>query len=319
MGKTRKQADGLAAEHRGATGRAPQIEEYSSPRGSRADEGASFVFSAFVFVVVAVAVMGGGYLACGAVSIWLLTGALALALLAASTLRIAPQWRRDVVLRLGRYHKTAGPGPYLTIPFIDHVSLRADQRIMLTGFSAEETLTRDLVPVNVDAILFWMIWDAEKACMEVEDHYDAVSMAAQTALRDAIGRKDITDVSVHRDKLDEELRFKIEEKTSVWGVSVLSVEIRDIVIPKELQQSMSAEARAGREKNARIVLAEVERDIAAMLHDAADVYRDDEVALRLRQMHLVSQSLQDSGGSLVVPSAYAEGFVDEAGRTPERR
>lgn len=319
MGKTRKHADGLAAARRAAAGGAPQIEEYSSPRGSRADEGASFVFSAFVFVVVAVVVMGGGYLALGTVDIWLLAGALALALLAASTLRIAPQWRRDVVLRLGRYHKTAGPGPYLTIPFIDHVSLRADQRIMLTGFSAEETLTRDLVPVNVDAILFWMIWDAEKACMEVEDHYDAVSMAAQTALRDAIGRKDITDVSVHRDKLDEELRFKIEEKTSVWGVSVLSVEIRDIVIPKELQQSMSAEARADREKNARIVLAEVEKDIAAMLHDAADVYRDDEIALRLRQMHLVSQSLQDSGGSLVVPSAYAEGFVDEAGKAPERR
>lgn len=299
-------------------GKRSPIESFSSPKTHHADESASFVFSAFLFVAVVLVVMGGGYLAFGRVSIWLLSAALILAVLAAFTLRIAPQWRRDVVLRLGEYHKTAGPGLYLTIPFIDHVSLRADQRIMLTGFSAEETLTRDLVPVNVDAVLFWMVWDAEKACMEVEDYYDAVSMAAQTALRDAIGRKDITDVSVHRDKLDDELRGKIEEKTSVWGVSVLSVEIRDIVIPKELQCSMSAEARAGREKNARIVLAEVERDIASMLHDASDIYREDEIALRLRQMHLVSQSLKDSNGSVVVPSAYAEGFVEDSVGKPER-
>lgn len=292
------------------------IEYYSSPKAPGSDEGASFVFSAFVFVVVALAIMAGAYIAFGRVDIWTLSAALVLAVLGAFTIRIAPQWRRDVILRLGRYHKTAGPGLYFTVPFIDHVSLRADQRIMLTGFSAEETLTRDLVPVNVDAVLFWMVWDAEKACMEVEDYHDAVAMAAQTALRDAIGRESITDVAVHRDKLDMELRGRIEEKTSVWGVSVLSVEIRDIVIPKELQLSMSAEARADREKDARIVLAEVEKDIALMLHDASAVYRDDEIALRLRQMHLVSQSLRDSSGSVVVPSSYAEGFVDgAAGKT----
>lgn len=188
---------------------------------------------------------------------------------------------------------------------------------MLTGFSAEEILTSDLVPVNVDAAIFWMIWDAEKACMEVENYYDAVSMASQTALRDAIGRNSLSDVTVHRDKLDQELRDKIEEKTSPWGISIISVEIRDIVIPKELQNTMAAAAKAEREKDARIVLAEVEKDVAAMLHDATEIYRDDEIAFKLRQMHLVNQSLRESGGSLVVPSSYAEGFVEKAtGATP---
>ena len=144
----------------------------------------------------------------------------------------------------------------------------------------------------------------------MEDYYDSVALAAQTTLRDAIGRKGITDITMHRDQLDEELKAAIEEKTSVWGVSILFVEIRDIVIPKDLQRAMSAEARADREKDARIVLAEVERDIAAMLHDASDIYRDDDIALKLRQMHLVNESLKDSKGSIVVPSSYADGFVE---------
>ena len=153
--------------------------------------------------------------------------------------------------------------------------------------------------------------------MEVENYYDAVSMASQTALRDAIGRNSLSDVTVHRDKLDQELRDKIEEKTSPWGISIISVEIRDIVIPKELQNAMAAAAKAEREKDARIALAEVEKDVAAMLHDATEIYRDDEIAFKLRQMHLVNQSLRESGGSLVVPSSYAEGFVEKtAGATP---
>ena len=295
---------------RGERKDAQQIESYSSPKTRHTDENASFVFSAFLFVVTALAVLGIGYAALGTVNIWLLTGALVLAVLVIFTVHVAPQWERVVILRLGKYQRTAGPGPYLTIPFIDHVSLRADQRTMLTGFGAEETLTADLVPVNVDAAVFWMVWDAEKACLEVEDYYDSVALAAQTTLRDAIGRKGITDITMHRDQLDEELKAAIEEKTSVWGVSILFVEIRDIVIPKDLQRAMSAEARADREKDARIVLAEVERDIAAMLHDASDIYRDDDIALKLRQMHLVNESLKDSKGSIVVPSSYADGFVE---------
>ena len=145
--------------------------------------------------------------------------------------------------------------------------------------------------------------------MEVENYYDAVSMAAQTALRDAIGRKSISDITVHRDKLDQELRDKIEEKSSTWGVSIMSVEIRDIVIPKNLQEDMAASARAEREKDARIVLAEVEQDIAGMLDDATAVYQNNELAFKLRQMHLVSDTLRDSRGSVVVPSSYVEGFT----------
>lgn len=146
----------------------------------------------------------------------------------------------------------------------------------------------------------------------MEDYYDSVAMAAQTALRDAIGRKSIADVAMQREPLDRELRDLIEEKTSAWGVSILFVEIRDIVIPKELQDDMSAEARAEREKEARIVLAEVEKDIAAMMNEAADVYGDNEVSLRLRTMHLLTSSMKDSSGTLVVPAAYTQGFVEDA-------
>lgn len=288
-----------------------QIETYSSPKMRRSDENTAVIFSAFVFVVVALIVMLAGFAVSGKVSIWTLAASLIAAILSIFTVRITPQWERDVVLRLGRYNRTAGPGLFFTIPFIEHISLRVDQRMMLTGFSAEETLTADLVPVNVDAVVFWMVWDPEKAALEVEDYYDSIALVSQTTLRDAIGRKSITDIITHRDQLDDELKAAIEEKATPWGVSVLFVEIRDIVIPKDLQEAMSAEARADRRRDARIALAEVEKDIASMLHDASDVYHDDPIAFKLRQMHLINESLRDSKGSIVVPSAYAEGFVDD--------
>lgn len=296
----------------GENTRPAEIEFLNSPSTRRVDDNAANVFSAFVFVVVFVIVAAIGCLLAGEVNIWVLCIGLVLAVIAIFTVHIASQWERDVILRFGAFSRIVGPGLYLTIPFIEHVALKADLRTMLTGFRAEEILTADLVPVNVDAAIFWMIWDAEKACTEVENYYDAVSMAAQTALRDAIGRNSLSDVTVHRDKLDQELREKIEEKTNSWGVSIISVEIRDIVIPKDLQDAMAAAAKAEREKDARIVLAEVEKDVAAMLHDATDIYREDELAFSLRQMHLVNQSLKESGSSLVVPSAYAEGFVEKA-------
>ena len=181
---------------------------------------------------------------------------------------------------------------------------------MVTGFGAEETLTSDLVPISVDAVLFWMVWDAEKACLEVENYYNSVSLVAQTALRDAIGRASVSEVAIRRNQLDQELQEVIEERTSLWGITVLSVEIRDIVIPQELQEVMSTEAQAEREKNARMVLAEVEKDISSMLVDAAHVYEENEVALRLRTMHLLYESVKGSGGTVVIPSAYSEGFSD---------
>ncbi len=305
--KAKKQPSGARREERTD---APAIESYNSPKTRHTDDNAALVFSAFLFVAAAVVALGAGWLAFGEVNIWTLTVALAVAVLVVFTVRIAPQWERVVILRFGEYNRTAGPGLYLTIPFVEHIALRADQRVMLTGFGAEETLTSDLVPVNVDAAVFWMVWDAEKACMEVEDYYDSVALASQTALRDAIGRKSIADVATRRVQLDQELKAAIEEKTSVWGVSILFVEIRNIVIPKDLQEAMSAEARAEREKDARVVLAEIEQDIASMLLDAARIYREDELALKLRHMHLLNESMKESKGSVVVPSAYAEGFTE---------
>lgn len=290
----------------------PLVENYSSPKMHRSDENTAVIFSAFIFVVSAVALMAAVFLIFGNVTIWTLSLSLIVAVLLVFTIRIAPQWERDVVLRLGKYNRTAGPGLYFTIPFIEHVSLRVDQRMMLTGFSAEETLTADLVPVNVDAAVFWMVWDPGKAALEVEDYYDSVSLISQTTLRDAIGRKTITDIITHRDQLDEELKETIEEKATPWGVSILFVEIRDIIIPKDLQEAMSAEARADKNRDARISLVEVERDIASMLHDASEIYANDPIAFKLRQMHLVNESLRESKGSLVVPSSYADGFVEES-------
>ena len=238
-------------------------------------------------------------------------GALASAVLF-SCMHVVLEWERSVVLRFGKFNRVAGPGLVFTWPIIEFYTLRIDQRVATTYFGAEETLTSDLVPINVDAVLFWMVWDAEKACLEVENYYNSVSLVAQTALRDAIGRASVSEVAIRRNQLDQELQEVIEERTSLWGITVLSVEIRDIVIPQELQEVMSTEAQAEREKNARMVLAEVEKDISSMLVDAAHVYEENEVALRLRTMHLLYESVKGSGGTVVIPSAYSEGFSDAA-------
>lgn len=293
---------------RSTNSRYSEIESINSPRTRHVDDNTSTVFSAFVFVASFVAVMAVGMAIGGDIDIWSICASFAIAIAAISAVHIAAQWERVIVLRLGKFNRVAGPGLYFTIPFFERAVLRADTRTMLTGFGAEETLTSDLVPVDVDAAVFWMVWDAEKACMEVENYYDAVSMAAQTALRDAIGRKSITDVTVHRDKLDQELRDKIEEKAGPWGISIISVEIRDIVIPKDLQKDMAAAAKAEHEKEARIILAEVEKDVAAMLLEATEIYRQDKMAFELRSMHLLSEGVKESNGTLVVPSAYSEGF-----------
>jgi hypothetical protein len=210
-----------------------RIESYNSPKTRHTDENAGIVFSAFVFVSAFIIAAMGGYLARGAIDIWVLSIAILFAVLMNLSIHIAPQWEKAVILRFGKYSRTAGPGLYPTIPFIEHIALKADQRVMLTGFGAEETLTADLVPVNVDAAIFWLVWDAEKACMEVEDYYDSISLAAQTALRDAIGRKSIAEVAMHRVPLDEELRTAIEEKTAPWGISILYCVSSSIFFQKE--------------------------------------------------------------------------------------
>ena len=261
------------------------------------------IFNIATFIATCAAVLGIAFAATGGVGIEAIVAMLLAALLVLSSTHIALSWEKVVVLRFGKFSRSKGPGLYFTIPFIEQTALKADQRIMVTGFGAEETLTSDLVPINVDAVLFWMVWDAEKACLEVENYYNSVSLVAQTALRDAIGRASVSEVAIRRNQLDQELQEVIEERTSLWGITVLSVEIRDIVIPQELQEVMSTEAQAEREKNARRCWPRWRRTSRPCVVDAAHVYEQNEVALRLRTMHLLYESVKGSGGTVVIPSA----------------
>lgn len=266
------------------------------------------VFALAVAVVLAVAQVAFGNIGVGALALALVAGWLAV-----SSVHIVLEWEKAVVLRLGKFNRVAGPGVVFTWPIVEFYTLRVDQRVSATYFGAEETLTSDLVPINVDAVVFWMVFSAKKACVEVEDYAAAVSWVAQTAMRKAIGRATVAEVAMRRDQLDAELKEALEEKLSPWGIDIIDVEVRDIVVPKELQAAMAAEAVAERKKNARMVLAEVERDISEMLKDASEVYDGDQDALRLRTMHLAYESVEKSGGTLVIPSAFSEGFVDPSG------
>ena len=292
--------------------RKPPIEKYNSHVEKRASRNSAVLFSILVFTVTLGASLGIAHEIQGGFTTTALVVSCCAAIVASLSIHIAMQWEKVVILRLGKFSRVKGPGLYFTIPFIESAALTVDQRVMLTGFAAEETLTADLVPINVDAVLFWMVWDAQKAALEVENYYNSVSLVAQTALRDAIGRASASEVAVRRKQIDAELQEVIEEMTAPWGITILSVGIRDIVIPESLQEAMSAEAQAEREKNARMVLAEVEKDISSMLVEAADQYQDNEVALRLRTMHLLYESVRNSGGTVVIPSAYSEGFSDAA-------
>lgn len=234
--------------------------------------------------------------------------AAAVGLLLAACVRIAPQWERVAVLRLGRFHRVAGPGVYVLLPFVEYAAIHVDHRIMTSSFSAEAALTADLVPVDVDAILFWLVWDAEKACLEVENYPKAVLWSAQTAMRDAIGQINLADLSMRRKQIDRELQEVMGSKCEQWGITVMSVEIRDIVIPLELQDALSKEAQAERERNARIILAEVEKDISEMFVEAADVYDKNPKALKLRAMNLAYESAKDGNGMVLAPSSLADGF-----------
>lgn len=225
-----------------------------------------------------------------------------------SSVHVCMDWERVVVMRLGRFNRLAGPGLFFTVPLFEFCTLRVDQRMNATPFGAEEALTSDLVPLDVDAVLFWVVWDPEKACTEVEDYRFAVALSAQTALRDAIGRASLSNVVMRRHQLDQELREAVEEKVSDWGISIVSVEVRDLIIPKELQGVMSLEAQAECRKSARITLMEAEKDVSAILDEVAQTYNHDEVALALRKLHLTYEGMQDNDSTLVVPSAYSEGF-----------
>jgi regulator of protease activity HflC (stomatin/prohibitin superfamily) len=227
-------------------------------------------------------------------------------LLVAQSPKIARQWERAVVLRLGRYVGLRGPGLFWIIPFVDSISTWVDQRVITTSFAAEETLTSDTVPVNVDAVLFWMVYDPEKAALEVQNYPQAVSWAAQTALRDIIGRTSLTDLLRGRERIEEELQKLIDERSNPWGVTVQSVEMRDVIIPTALQDAMSREAQAAREKQARIILGQAEVEIAHSFAKAAESYHNNPTALHLRAMNMLYEGLKEKGALMLVPSSAVE-------------
>jgi hypothetical protein len=221
-------------------------------------------------------------------------------------LQMAWQWERAVILRFGRFRGLRGSGLFPIVPVVDKVSNYVDQRIRVTDFSAEMTLTRDTVPVNVDAIAFWMVWDAEKSILEVADFVDAVTLSAQTGLRDAIGKHELADMLSHRDRLGKEIQQVLDAKTSAWGITVQSVEIRDIIIPKALEDAMSRQAQAERERQARIILGTAETEIAAKFEEASRHYKNNPMALHLRAMNMVYEGLKQKGSMIIVPSTAVE-------------
>ncbi len=220
--------------------------------------------------------------------------------------RVAQQWERGVVLRLGRFVGLRGPGLFWVVPFVDSVSSWVDQRVITTSFAAEQTLTSDTVPVNVDAVLFWMVNDAEKAALEVQSYHEAVTWAAQTALRDIIGRTSLTDLLRGRERIESELQQLIDTRSTPWGVTVQSVEMRDVVIPDSLQDAMSREAQAAREKAARVILGQAEVEIAKSFETAAQSYRDNPTALHLRAMNMLYEGLKEKGALMLVPSSAVD-------------
>jgi regulator of protease activity HflC (stomatin/prohibitin superfamily) len=220
--------------------------------------------------------------------------------------RIAQQWERAVVLRFGRFVGLRGPGLFWIVPFMDRVSTWIDQRTVTTSFAAEQTLTADTVPVNVDAVLFWMVHDPEKAALEVQDYAQAVSWAAQTALRDIIGRTTLTELLRGREHIETELQALIDQRSNPWGVTVSSVEMRDVVIPGALQDAMSREAQAAREKQARIILGQAEMEIARSFQEAAKAYHENPTALHLRAMNMLYEGLKEKGALMLVPSSAVE-------------
>jgi regulator of protease activity HflC (stomatin/prohibitin superfamily) len=222
------------------------------------------------------------------------------------SIKIVRQWEKAVKLRFGRYVGLRNPGLALIVPVVESLNQFVDQRVRVANVSAETTLTRDTVPVNVDAIIFWMVWNAEKAILEVENYNDAITMSAQTALRESIGRHDLHQALAEREMLGEELQKILDAKTNPWGITVQSVEIRDVQIPAQLQDAMSREAQAERERRARVILGTAETEIADKFAAAASTYKDDPVALHLRAMNMLYEAIKERGSMVIVPSSAVE-------------
>jgi regulator of protease activity HflC (stomatin/prohibitin superfamily) len=240
---------------------------------------------------------------------WILVEALVLNLIGLYVLlafKVAEQWEKAIHLRLGNFIGLKGPGPFWIIPIVDTIPAWIDHRVMVTSFTAERTLTKDTVPVDVDAVLFWVVWDAEKAALEVEDYRAAIAWAAQTALREIIGQMELADILVGRARMDAELQHIIDDRTTPWGITVQSVEIRDIVIPGGLEDAMSRQAQAERERQARVILGESEEQIANSFAKASEAYRENPTALHLRAMNMLFEGLKEKGAMVIVPSSAVD-------------
>ncbi len=221
-------------------------------------------------------------------------------------IKVAEQWQKAAVLRLGRYIGLRGPGIFFIVPVIDSISQYVDQRVRVTDVKAESALTRDTVPVNVDAIVFWLVWNAEKSILEVMDFDQAITMSAQTALRESIGRHDLAQMITERETLGKELQRILDEKTNPWGITVQSVEIRDVHIPQALEDAMSRQAQAERERQARIILGTAETEISAKFAEASLLYVNNPVALHLRAMNMLYEAIKEKGAMVIVPSSAVE-------------
>ncbi len=248
-----------------------------------------------------------GLLETGALTfLWAAVIATVLGLLAGMSFRVADQWEKAVVLRLGRFKGLKGPGPFFIVPLLETVPYWIDLRVITTSFRAEKTLTRDTVPVDVEAVLFWKVVNPQKAALEVENYQSAISWASQTALREIIGKSLLSDMLEAREKLDAELQTIIDLRTEQWGVHISSVEIRDILIPTELQDAMSMQAQAERERQARVILGDSERQVAQKFEEAARTYQDNPTALHLRAMNMLYEGLKERGAMIIVPASVLD-------------
>jgi regulator of protease activity HflC (stomatin/prohibitin superfamily) len=276
-----------------------------SVRGDAMMRSSSFAITVFIFIaalgagaaVVMFGTLSSGYgLAFAIVSILIATAV-------SSSIKIANQWERTVVLRLGRFLDLKGPGLFFILPIVDSVPLWIDTRVMTSSFKAEKTLTKDTVPVDVDAVLFWKVLDPKKAALEVADYQSAINWASQTALRDVIGKTMLSDMLEGRDKISKVLQAIIDERTEPWGINVISVEVKDVLIPPALEDAMSMQAQAERERQARVILGDSERQVAEKFGEAAKTYTDNPVALHLRAMNMLYEGLKENSTIVIVPSS----------------
>src|SRR3990172_240770 len=260
-------------------------------------------------LVVVAGLLGALLGSSGAASLTLglsVTVVILLSLVFLFAIKVADQWEKAVVLRFGRFVGLRGPGIFWLMPIVETAPVWIDHRVMVTPFRAEKTLTKDTVPVDVDAVLFWLVWDAEKAALEVEDYRVAIAWAAQTALREIIGQMNLADILIGRARMDADLQEIIDERTTPWGVTVQSVEIRDIVVPQDLEDAMSRQAQAERERQARVILGESEKQIAHSFAEASRAYIDNPTALHLRAMNMLFEGLKEKGAMVIVPSSAVD-------------